>query len=281
MSITINDIPDIWGSDGLRCLNSFTKYPSIQTYHEINSGILNENLTDGMCFDKDEKIYITEKIDGTNSRIIVFNGDYIIGSREELLYHKGDMFGNPSQSIVDTVKPIAEDICRKIARNDKMYVFYGETYGSNINGFKHYTSHKTAGFRFFDITITDMTEEDAERIFNMSLDSISSWREHGGQHFVSVDVFHKILDDLGFPKDARVPYIREDIGGNIPVSLDEVYSWLKEFESTNAVLDDDFERIGGRGRAEGVVVRNGDRSKIRKIRFEDYAKTFRKNGIKK
>ena len=94
---------------GLEKINSMTKYPSILTYHKIgDKGILQPELTDGTKFD--EEVYVTEKVDGTNTRIIVSGCDYIIGSREDLLYAKGDRIINHSMSIVDTVKSIADRV---------------------------------------------------------------------------------------------------------------------------------------------------------------------------
>ena len=65
-------------------LNSATKYPPIEMYHVLDErGTLTEDLTFGFAGD----VVFTEKVDGTNARIILLpGGDYIIGSREHLLY---------------------------------------------------------------------------------------------------------------------------------------------------------------------------------------------------
>src|SRR3954470_23466594 len=65
----------------LRTVNSVTKYPSIPTYHELdprNGGLLDT------CVSFDGTVIGTEKVDGTNSRIILLpDGAWLLGSREE------------------------------------------------------------------------------------------------------------------------------------------------------------------------------------------------------
>lgn len=261
------NLVDVMNNIGVTKLNTFTKYPSIQTYHEIDRGCLKSNLTDNVGFDSSD-VYITEKIDGTNGRILILNGDYIIGSREELLYRKGDIFGNPSQGIVDIMKPFADYMSSKIPNDNTLYIFYGEVYGSNINGAKQYTKTKQSNVRFFDCIKTDVNHE----ILNRDIEYISLWREHGGQDFISVIDLHKTLDDINL-SDNIVPYIVKTTGDSIPVSRAHTYEWLKRFSATSAAIDD-----GMSGKAEGVVVRTEDRKIIRKIRFEDYEKTLRKQG---
>ena len=263
----MKNLVEILNYYGVDKLNSLTKYPSIQTYHEIDRGCLKENLTDETGFG-DETVYITEKVDGTNGRILVYNGDYIIGSREELLYRKGDIFGNPSQGIVDIMKPIAEDIAKKIDNDDCLYVFYGEVYGSNINGAKQYTKHRNANVRFFDMI---QFSENFGVLMNRPIEHIALWRERGGQPFVDILRFRDEIINLGY-RDNMVPAITRMIGTNLPTVRAEAYEWLKQFEETNATIDE--EKFNGR--AEGVVIRNGDRTMIRKLRFEDYEKTLKK-----
>lgn len=96
---------DIYSVD-LKKLNSLTKYPSIPTYHALGErGKLSETIQVNFA---NQFIIGTEKIDGTNARIICFSDGYVIGSREELLYAKGDLIGNPAMGIVEALKPLAE-----------------------------------------------------------------------------------------------------------------------------------------------------------------------------
>ena len=51
-------------------LNSATKYPSILTYHELGDrGRLKETVQ--VPFVEGQEIFVTEKIDGANGRIVV------------------------------------------------------------------------------------------------------------------------------------------------------------------------------------------------------------------
>ena len=73
----------------LQKLNSMTKYPSILTYHKLGErGRLLDEVQIPLA---GLTIYATEKIDGTNSRIIICpDGTFIVGSREDLLWAQGD-----------------------------------------------------------------------------------------------------------------------------------------------------------------------------------------------
>lgn len=63
------------------------------------------------CIEFNGPVTLTEKVDGTNSRIIVLpDGSYLIGSREELLYARGDLIGNPALGIVDALRDVAENL---------------------------------------------------------------------------------------------------------------------------------------------------------------------------
>lgn len=267
--------------DGLRKLNTITKYPSILTYHNLGpKGSLVDSLVEERCFEN-KPIFITEKIDGTNSRIVFITGehgevvDYIIGSREELLFAFGDRIINPALGVVNNLKPIADAIMLLSDGNvplhaNSMYCLYGETYGGNINGAKQYSGHGTYGIRFFDMW--QMPLDHVLDLMEMPIDRISNWREHDGQPFARVDVLEMFCDDFGLE---RVPYIRETVGTEIPNDLQGVWDWMQEFASSTALIDND-----GKGMSEGVVVRYADRSLIRKIRFEDYMRTKKLGLIK-
>lgn len=81
----------------LRKLNSITKYPSIATYHSMGGkGRLQEELLNPVP--PNAELDASEKLDGTNTRIIVLPGDpvatYFIGSREDLLTYQHDLVPN-------------------------------------------------------------------------------------------------------------------------------------------------------------------------------------------
>ena len=129
----------------LKALNSLTKYPSIPTYHHLdprNGGLTEEAVPFA------GQVIGSEKVDGTNSRIIMLpGGGYLLGSREELLYARGDLIGNPALGIVEHLKPVAERLTPP-AGDDPITVYYLETYGGKIGGqAKNYSARGTVGHR--------------------------------------------------------------------------------------------------------------------------------------
>lgn len=245
-----------------------TKYPSILTYHEMgNKGSLNSTLTGDGSFKRDTGYYVTEKIDGTNSRIIVCGDDFILGSREHLLYARGDRFGDPAQHIVETVKSYAEIIINKIKDASGLYVFYGETYGGNITAAsREYTKDQTYSFRLFDFI--SIPFKNLEDILKKPVQELSCWREGDHGYFGSVDDLKKMAEDIGIP---RVPPLAVVPGNEIPDDPPDTYQWLQQYRKTEA-------GINAEGNAEGVVIRTRDRSIIRKLRFEDYERTRKRNN---
>lgn len=251
---------------GLDTLNSFSKYPSILTYHSLaDKGSLAQYLSEDKSFSED--IFITEKIDGANSRIVFFNNDYLIGSREEFLYAKGDRIMPSTLSIVPTLKPIADKISPLLA-SDQFYVLYGETYGGNVTAAsKQYTVDKSCAFRAFDLI--NMSLDEVKNILGLGMSKISSWRDHGGQLFVDTASLNTFLEKYSIDS---VPHLIEMKGLDFPTTLKETFEWLKQFKSSKA-------GINHSGVSEGVVVRNKSRNLIRKIRFEDYERTQKRGGF--
>jgi len=252
----------------LQKLNSMTKYPSILTYHELgNKGMLQESLTEDKSFSGD--IIVTEKIDGTNGRIIVYNGDYMIGSREDILYAKGDRVVNPALGIVDTLKPLAERLATDFNVDHHMYVVFSEVYGGNItSASKQYTNSKRWSFRTFDLCTIDSGTINSLMLKNR--DKIASWRDHEGQYFESERSLQNFVEEYNIE---RVPYLTLIDGEDIPTKLKDTHEFLKFFINSKAIIDSE------KGKSEGIVVRNQDRSLIRKIRFEDYERTEKRGGF--
>jgi hypothetical protein len=249
-------------------LNSATKYPSIPTYHMLGDrGCLTEEVQ--VSFQGEELLY-TEKIDGTNARIILIGGgDFFIGSREELLYFSGDLLCNPSQGIVKAIQKIAFEFAEELIEEDSIRVIYGEVYGHKIGkGAKNYTQEQNLGFRVFD-TMRFADERELKELLEKPIDQIALWREQGKQCFEG----EKTLLEFSTMSDATLtPRL---VGENPPPNtVEETFSWLQTMlpGTTYAALD------GKGGKPEGVVVRTPTRSKIAKIRFEDYERTMRKRG---
>lgn len=252
-------------------LNSMTKYPSILTYHEMGGkGMLTDSLT--TSFPDDADILVTEKVDGTNTRIIFFaDGQYIIGSREELLYARGDLIGNPALGIVAAVKELATQLASLYQNaEDRVTVVYGEVYGGNIGAAaKNYTDSKQVGFRIFDIVLFEKSSFDD--IIAREQAEIARWRDAGGQRFVDEATLMRNVSD----SDGRLsptPRLGTIAGKDLPKSVQGMHELLAQLCPRTSCS------LGGatEGKAEGIVIRAADRSAIAKIRFEDYERTLKR-----
>lgn len=261
---------------GLKKLNTATKYPSIPTFHEIQGKgqLIGENflLTNGNrkgSFTDKEKIYLYEKVDGTNSRIIQLpkNLGYLIGSREEILYAQGDYIENPQMSIVPTIKPLADSLPENIT--DFIKVWYMETFGHGIgkNG-KQYTNNGITSMRLFDICNVD-----PEALKDCDLHKVSSWREAGEDSYHGW-VGSELLEMLVRPLDAKpVPRLKVINGRDLPTTISGMMEFLETvIPNTLVALDE-----SGLKQPEGLIARTHDRRVIAKIRYEDYQRTLKKN----
>lgn len=247
-------------------LNSATKYPSILTYHALGD---RGRLTDEVQVDlRTDTVSVTEKVDGTNARIVVHDGRYIIGSREEFLHADGDLIYNPAQGIVDVIKPVAEKCLA--SGLGLSWVLFGEVYGGRVSAAsKMYTGGDSSltGFRVFDVVLFEV--RDMTALLAREKSEISAWRESGGQPFLTVEAQEDVCRQLGLH---RVPEVASTVP---PSGLQETFAWLKGVlpGSTGVALHG-----APSGQPEGVVVRTKDRSRIAKLRFEDYERTFRSKG---
>lgn len=244
----------------LRALNSLTKYPSIPTYHELdprNGGLL-ESPTQ---FPGD--VIATEKVDGTNSRIVLLpDGTYVIGSREELLHARGDLIANPALGIVEQLRPLADRLADGFAGSIR--AFYLELYGGKVGGAaKQYTADPTRfGWRLFDVMLLD----DWATPLAWPQAQISAWRESGGQPYASEEQLTDLAAAAGLELTPRL--FRTDA---LPRSIAGMQALLTErLPATLVGLD------GVQGRAEGIVFRSPDRKVIAKARFQDYARTLKR-----
>jgi hypothetical protein len=208
-----------------------------------------------------EKLYATEKIDGTNVRIICYGSEYLIGAREFILHHSDDLYFDNAQGIVEGIK----NLNIKIPYVEQFTVIYGEFYGGKTSANSKWYGQEKNGFRVFDIAIyNDLS------ILDLSLPEISKWREtetsNGiiyGQNFITRSQMETQFPDFQF-----APLIEFDLGD---MSHNTVLSNLKKFiPTTNVALS-----TSALNKAEGVILRNEDRTKIVKVRFEDYEKTLK------
>lgn len=248
---------------GKEKINTLTKYPSILTLHKMGEkGMLLNELTTPIT--SDDEMFSTEKIDGTNTRIIVYKDEFLIGSREFILHHCDDLYFDPSQGIVEGIRDLG--ISHKIPMSETFMVIYGEFFGGKVSSNSKWYGQDKIGYRVFDVAFyKDLS------VLEGSLPEISHWREHEtengivyGQDFVSNFDLPQVL----FPSFERVPEVPFELGD---MSHETVLNNLRKFiPSTNVALSDNALK-----RAEGVVLRNRNRTKIVKLRFEDYERTLR------
>ena len=248
----------------LRKLNSATKYPSIPTYHALGE---RGSLLDECVSLAGRELIATEKIDGTNSRIIIMpDGCFLIGSREELLHAKGDLVHNPALGIVETLRAVADRVSSAVRTpEDTITTIYLETYGGKTTAAaKQYTSSREFGYRMFDVSRVPL------ETLAKDLEAISTWREGGAQQFLNEIELAEFAKSSHLELTPRIAAV-----DTLPTAIAETYEWLRTMiTTTRAALDD-----AAGGRPEGLVVRTFDRSTIVKIRFEDYerhAKRFAK-----
>ncbi|PQO44199.1 RNA ligase family protein [Blastopirellula marina] len=245
----------------LRKLNSLTKYPSIPTYHVLGErGVLTDavNPIDG------DRLIVTEKVDGTNSRIMLMpDGCYLIGSREELLHAQGDLVFNPAQGIVEALRATADKIAAAFRTPEEtVTTVYLETYGGKTTAAaKEYTSRREYGYRVFDVSRVSL-----DRV-EMELDAISLWRESGGQDYLDEEELAALVEQLGLQLTPRVSVVED-----LPLEVTATHDWLQRQLATSQVKLDP----AAGGRPEGVVVRTSDRRQIVKIRYEDYERTAKR-----
>jgi RNA ligase len=244
-------------------LNSMTKYPSILTYHALgDKGVLQEAVQ----IPFEGRIIGTEKVDGTNARMIFCpDQSVLVGSREDLLWERRDLIGNPAMGIVEAVKETVMRLTERLCNPGQIAVYFVEVYGRSIGaGAKNYTKAGKVGFRLFDVILTD----DFEELLGWPTDRIAHWRDNGGQKYVDADEIVKIADEIGFQP---VPALFDMDSAQLPTDLAGTYDFLLTFPSSRCKLDDEANGI-----PEGVIVRSPDRSRIAKLRREDYERALKR-----
>lgn len=244
---------------GKEKINTLTKYPSILTLHRLGEkGRLMDELTTPI---EGEKLYATEKIDGTNARIICYGSEYLIGAREFILHHSHDLYFDNSQGIVEGLKYLNI----KVPTTNKLTVIYGEFYGGKTSANSKWYGQDKNGFRVFDVAVYDNLS-----LLEESQQEISKWREREtengiiyGQKFLTRNEIQNNFQDFEL-----VPLVDFELGD---LSHKEVLNSLKRFiPTTNVALSEN-----ALNKSEGVVLRNEKRTKIVKVRFEDYERTLR------
>lgn len=244
---------------GKNKINTLTKYPSILTLHKLGEkGRLTNELSTNI---DNEILYATEKIDGTNVRIICLDNQYLVGSREFILHHCDDLYFDTTQGIIEGLREL--DI--NPPETKELTVIYGEFYGGKTSSNSKWYGRGRNGFRVFDVAIyKDLSILDKDK------EEISKWREREtndgiiyGQNFLTNrDMKYQ------FPEFEYVPILDFCLRDLSHKSiLDNLEKYIPE---TLVSLSDNASK-----RSEGLILRNESRSKIVKVRFEDYERTLR------
>lgn len=242
-------------------MNTLTKYPSILTFHKIGEkGKLTNELTTPIS---GKILKATEKIDGTNVRIIVYENEFLIGSREFILHHSHDLYYDQAQGIVEAIKNLKVNI----PVTEKLTVIYGELFGGKVSANSKYYGQDKLAFRVFDIS-----EYGNLSILEKSQAEISKWRESEtvngiiyGQNFLT----HSQI---------RTKFSEYDLVPSIDFELGEDFSHQAILEKLRIYIP--FTKVSLSGNAtkksEGIVLRDEYRQTILKLRFEDYERTLKK-----
>lgn len=263
-------LDDLINRYGIEKLNTMTKYPSILTYHELNRGGVRDVLTkpEEMPGD-DELIIISEKVDGTNYRIVTTCDDWYIGSRDRFTAAYGDRLC--TDELAKTVFGTAANLSGEIDTWGNLTVVYGEVYGWKIQKPRYNKGDdRTREFAVFDIW--QMPLDQAREILEKPIDEIVAWREGNQQPWFRYERLNDAVDVL---VAEEVPLWTTITAGRLPKGAKETQEWLQKFKNSMAtfVVNQPHDMYG---KAEGIVIRTADRSWIRKLRFEDYAKGERK-----
>jgi hypothetical protein len=267
---------DVRDREFLGRLNSATKYPETPTYHfmEKKSGLLQEDQTVDFG---DQRVQVTEKIDGTNGRIVTFprrsEQAWVIGSREELLTCSEDHMINPNLGIVDALTKTTDEIYNFHLDEgiDGVRVYFFEVYGGSVGqNAKQYTKDRELyGARMFDVIEFDL--ELFEETMAHGRESIASWRDRGCQPFLGHDDFLRVAQETNL---LRVPVLNASLPAmNLPKTFQEAAEFMRELlpDGSEATLTPD-----ALGRPEGVVLKSHDRQVTAKMRFVDYESTVRR-----
>ncbi|MFI6317328.1 RNA ligase family protein [Nonomuraea sp. NPDC050556] len=245
---------------GLRALDSATKYPSIPTYHSLDTSRRKAPLLDENPIAFHGAVWGHEKVDGTNGRIVVLprNSGWLIGSRDELLTAVGDLVVRDTLSIVVTLSGIAERLAN--SRPDEIVTAYLEVYGQQGEAATQYGDRSASGARLFDVSIVPAA------LLDRDVEAVARWRDYGGQQWLNEDELDAFAERQGVE---RAPELFGVPSTMVPTTVTDMRSFMEPYATTRAHLN------GQPGRSEGFVLSTTDRRTKAKVRFADYDRTLK------
>ncbi|GAA2321281.1 hypothetical protein GCM10010149_87860 [Nonomuraea roseoviolacea subsp. roseoviolacea] len=247
-------------------LNSLTKYPKIPTYHQRDSKGL---LVDGALnveYRSTDRVHITEKFDGENTRITLLpTGEYMIGSREEWLTISGDRLYNEKDGLVDAVRPYADSVPQVplFTSTTVITTFYVEVYGHRAtNAWKNYGDGSVPGVRLFDVAQVPI-----DMLFDMEIEEIAAWRENADHDgiWASTPDLYQIANLCGFTAATVLDSV---MAADLPKDIDGMRDFLYQWPLTTGAIS------GTPGRSEGIVINDFWRKNLAKVKFKDYDKVW-------
>ena len=251
----------------LKRINSATKYPSIDTYHAMDSnGVLTDETR--VDFGECSVLHVHEKVDGVNSRIIFLpGGEFIIGSRNEFLHFSDDVIYNPASGIVEALKPFARHMSEKIhVDENNIIVLYMEVYGKCATpAWKQYSDDANfVGHVLIDMKVIELVDV----LMNIDSDVLSSMRENGKipgwKSSLSIDDFCLAGHVERAPWTAKID--------SLPTTHEGCLRFLHEMVPNTMVGEKE------NGKSEGVIVRDIGRNNIAKLRFKDYERAVKRKN---
>lgn len=245
---------------GLRALDSATKYPSIPTYHSLDTSRRKAPLLDENPISFRGTVWGYEKVDGTNGRIVLLpeNSGWLIGSRDELLTAVGDLVVRDTLSIVTTLSRVAERLTNP--RRDEIVTAYLEVYGQQGEAAAQYGDRTDSDARLFDVSIVPVA------VLDRDVEAVARWRDHGGQQWLNE---HELDDFAERHEVERAPELFGVPSTMVPTTVTDMRSFMERYATTRAHLN------GRPGRSEGFVLSSTDRRTKAKVRFADYDRTLK------
>lgn len=241
--------------DDLPVVDTATKYPEILTYHTLGE---RGRFTDEVA-SFDGKVILTEKVNGMNIRVVKDSyGDWVIGSRDELLTARGDRVANQFQGAVEALGDLPDRLPSPFGA---IRVYFMEVYGGKIGReAKQYTRTGQTSVRLFDVATVPI------ETLLWSVEKVSAWRKNGGQEWMSWDMLQALVG--GIDGLEAVPTLGTCFGTDLPTEHENTLDWLmRHLPKTRVGLDVN-------GSSEGIVLRTEDRSMIRKARVQEYLRTL-------